>query len=56
VLGPCAADGLVLATGHFRHGVLLAPVTADVIVDYLSDGRLPAVAAHFTIDRFGRPA
>jgi len=56
VLGPCAADGLVLATGHFRNGVLLTPVTADAIAGYLETGQLPAVAAHFTIDRFGRPA
>jgi glycine oxidase len=56
VLGPCAADGLVLATGHFRHGVLLAPVTADVITDFLENGRLPELAAHFTIERFGRAA
>jgi glycine oxidase len=56
ILGPSGMDGLVLATGHFRGGVLLAPVTADVIVDYLAGGELPAVAAHFTIDRFGRPA
>jgi glycine oxidase len=56
ILGPSGMDGLVLATGHFRGGVLLAPVTADVIVDYLAQGQLPAVAAHFTIDRFGRPA
>ncbi|HWG13657.1 MAG TPA: glycine oxidase ThiO [Streptosporangiaceae bacterium] len=55
VLGPCAAGGLVLATGHFRNGVLLTPVTADVIVSYLETGELPAVAAHFTIERFGRP-
>jgi glycine oxidase len=53
VLGPCAAAGLVLATGHFRHGVLLAPITADVVTDYLETGRLPEVATHFTIDRFG---
>jgi glycine oxidase len=52
ILGPCPAAGLVLATGHFRSGVLLTPVTADVIVDYLKTGRLPAVAAHFTIGRF----
>jgi glycine oxidase len=52
VLGPCAADGLVLATGHFRNGVLLAPVTADVITAYLETGRMPEVAAHFTIERF----
>jgi glycine oxidase len=53
VLGPCAADGLVLATGHFRNGVLLTPVTADVIVSYLETGELPEVAAHFTMARFG---
>jgi glycine oxidase len=53
VLGPCAADGLVLATGHFRNGVLLTPITADVIVDYLQTGRWPEVAAHFTLERFG---
>jgi glycine oxidase len=52
ILGPCPAAGLVLATGHFRSGVLLTPVTADVIVDYLQTGRLPEMAAHFTIGRF----
>ncbi len=41
VLGPCALPGLVLATGHFRSGVLLAPVTADVIVEYLTTGTMP---------------
>ena len=64
VLGPVpgpgpaggTADGLVLATGHFRNGVLLTPVTADAIVAYLTDGQLPEVAAHFTIERFGGPA
>jgi glycine oxidase len=55
VLGPCPADGLVLATGHFRNGVLLTPITADVIVDYLQTGRWPEVAAHFTLERFGTP-
>jgi glycine oxidase len=56
VLGPCGADGLILATGHFRNGVLLAPVTADVITGYLETGRMPEVAAHFTIERFQRRA
>jgi glycine oxidase len=32
--------GIVLATGHFRNGILLAPVTAHVIVDLLT-GRSP---------------
>jgi glycine oxidase len=29
VLGPSGAPGVVLAAGHYRHGILLAPVTAD---------------------------
>ncbi len=45
VLGPSSLPGLVLATGHFRAGVLLAPVTADVITDYLATQRLPDLAA-----------
>ena len=37
VLGRTAAPGVVAATGHYRHGVLLAPVTADeVAADVLS--------------------
>jgi glycine oxidase len=57
VLGPCRMAGLVLATGHFRNGVLLTPVTADIIIGYLETGQMPEIAAHFTIDRFlgGRP-
>jgi len=56
ILGPSALPGLVLATGHFRAGVLLAPVTADVITDYLVTRRLPDLAAAFTPQRFARPA
>jgi glycine oxidase len=56
VLGPSALPGLVLATGHFRAGVLLAPVTADVITSYLTTQRLPDLAAPFTARRFTRPA
>ena len=56
VLGPSPLPGLVLATGHFRAGVLLAPVTADVIAEYLATRRLPDLAAAFTPWRFARPA
>jgi len=52
VLGPAALPGLVLATGHFRGGVLLAPVTAEVIAEYLATGRLPELARPFTVARF----
>src|SRR5215469_1134728 len=38
VLGPSELPGLVLATGHFRAGVLLTPVTADTIAAFLRTG------------------
>jgi glycine oxidase len=52
VLGPAALPGLVLATGHFRGGVLLAPVTAEVIAEYLATERVPELARPFTVARF----
>lgn len=33
LLGPCAYRGLVLATGHYRNGILLAPITGEIIAD-----------------------
>jgi glycine oxidase len=52
ILGRCDLDGLVLATGHYRNGVLLTPVTADVISKLIISGELDALAAPFTLDRF----
>jgi glycine oxidase len=52
VLGPTALDGLVLATGHFRNGVLLTGVTADAVADLLTTGAMPAFAAPFAPTRF----
>ena len=54
VLGPSGLPGLVLATGHYRNGVLLTPVTADVLAELLATGRLPELATPFTADRFGK--
>jgi glycine oxidase len=52
LLGRSQLPGLVLATGHFRSGVLLAPVTADIIADYLATGRLADTALPFAPQRF----
>jgi glycine oxidase len=52
ILGRTPIDGLVLATGHYRNGVLLAPVTADALVAVLGGGSLPTVAAGFGLERF----
>ena len=54
ILGTCELDGLVLATGHYRNGVLLTPVTAAAITAVVLDGELPAVASDFTLQRFTR--
>ncbi|WP_405391348.1 glycine oxidase ThiO [Streptomyces sp. NBC_01102] len=53
LLGPTALPGLHLATGHHRNGVLLTPVTGDVMAQVLTTGELPEVARPFTPDRFG---
>ena len=48
------APGLVAATGHHRNGYLLAPVTAEAIVELVMRGDLPEIARPFTRARFGR--
>jgi glycine oxidase len=37
-IGPTAIDGLILATGHARNGILLAPITAQLIAEFVSTG------------------
>ena len=41
LVGPGALAGLVLATGHFRNGILLAPLAAEAIADLLTDAPAP---------------
>ncbi len=52
LLGPVGPDGLVVATGHHRNGFLLAPVTAELIADYILSGRRDAMLDEFSADRF----
>ncbi len=54
VVGRVAAvDGLVVATGHHRNGILLAPLTADAVADLLAGGPLTGPLAPFGPERFG---
>ncbi|MEU2222470.1 glycine oxidase ThiO [Streptomyces sp. NPDC018347] len=53
LLGPSGLAGLLLATGHHRNGVLLTPVTGDVLAHALVTGDLPEEARPFTPRRFG---
>ncbi|KAB1145583.1 glycine oxidase ThiO [Streptomyces luteolifulvus] len=52
LLGPTELPGLLLATGHFRNGVLLTPVTGDALAHALTTGELPDEARAFTPRRF----
>jgi glycine oxidase len=56
ILGATGIEGLAIATGHHRNGYLLAPVTALAIEALIADGKMPAVAHAFGLDRFGGPA
>ncbi len=56
LLGPTELDGLLLATGHHRNGVLLTPVTGDALAHALTTGELPDEARPFTPRRFGAAA
>ncbi|MDA4114475.1 MAG: glycine oxidase ThiO [Thaumarchaeota archaeon] len=52
ILGPTGVEGLVIATGHGHIGVVLAPVTARYIVQFLTGGRVADAIRPFSIDRF----
>lgn len=52
ILGPSGLDGLLWATGHYRNGVLLTPITAQVIAETVRTGQLPKLAEPFLAARF----
>jgi glycine oxidase len=45
IVGRGAVEGLVLATGHFRNGILLAPITAEAVAATLAGNDPPAAMA-----------
>jgi glycine oxidase len=51
LVGRGAVEGLVLATGHFRNGILLAPLTADAVAATLAGKPLPDALAFADPDR-----
>ena len=56
LLGPVpGVSGLLLATGHHRNGILLAPITADCIAHLILSDHLDPRIRPFGIDRFQRP-
>jgi glycine oxidase len=55
ILGPSGLDGLLWATGHYRNGVLLTPITAQIIAETVRTGVVPELGIPFLGSRFGMP-
>ncbi len=53
LIGRAGAEGILLATGHFRNGILLAPVTAEAIADLVTGAEPIAELAAADPARFG---
>ena len=47
-----APDGVIWATGHYRNGILLAPVTADAVAALAAGNQAPGVVREFGAERF----
>jgi glycine oxidase len=56
LIGRTQTEGLLLATGHYRNGILLVPVTADAVAALVTGGEAPSWAAPFRPTRFAAAA
>jgi glycine oxidase len=56
IIGPTDLEGLLIATGHFRSGILLAPVTAQLIREWITMQNVTVEWARFSPTRFGEVA
>ena len=50
-LGP-AGDGLIYATGHYRNGILLAPITASIVASLVTGRQVPLPLEPYSARRF----
>ena len=54
ILGRSACENLFLATGHYRNGILLAPITASLIADLILQQKSDPLLEQFSYRRFER--
>jgi len=52
ILGPADLQGLLIATGHFRSGIVLAPVTARLMREWVTESRGSVDCERFSPMRF----
>jgi len=56
ILGPTDIGGLLMATGHFRSGILLTPITARLVREWITEERVSADWDRFSPMRFSSAA
>ncbi|MYG07533.1 glycine oxidase ThiO [Candidatus Poribacteria bacterium] len=54
ILGKTPIENLIYATGHYRNGILLTPITAYEIAKLILTGEISEIIAPFQLDRFLR--
>jgi glycine oxidase len=52
IIGPSAIPGVYYATGHYRNGVLLAPITASIVRDLVERGDTTIPIVPYSPSRF----
>jgi glycine oxidase len=53
ILGP-VTEGLIMATGHYRNGILLAPITARLVREWIVNGETSFDPLTYSPLRFGK--
>jgi glycine oxidase len=51
LLGPSATTGLILMSGHYRNGILLAPISAKIVAACVTGEKPPLDLSPFSPDR-----
>ena len=52
LIGPTSIEGVIAAVGHYRNGILLAPVTGDYVAQLIAKDEVPSEMVPFSPLRF----
>ncbi len=56
IVGPLYSTNLCIATGHYRNGILQAPITGSLVAKYFATGQIPLEIKPFSPERFQESA
>ncbi len=54
IIGPCSIEGLLMATAHYRNGILWAPITSELVTNLVMGREAAPLLRNFAPDRFER--